>query len=138
MDINWNICYMVINVSCYSLKVKVISLHNTTSAKVCVKLFATTCNFVLAVLFHFHYNFAGIWSWENIQLDNTKVSNKMLLELTLFHMRFVTPIIWCEATQNIIWSSLGSLSLDFQKVYTDGRKEEWKEGTQLYVNRRSW
>ena len=55
----WNISDItVINVSCYSLKVKVISLHNTTLAKVCVKLFTTTCNLVLEVLFHFHYNYA--------------------------------------------------------------------------------
>ena len=43
---------------CSSYSLKVISLHNTTLAKVCVKLFTTTCNLVLEVLFHFHYNYA--------------------------------------------------------------------------------
>ena len=31
------------------------------------------------------------------QLDNTKISNKTLMDLTLFHMRFASPIIWCGA-----------------------------------------
>ena len=95
----------------------------------------STYNLLLAVLLHFHDNYAGTWSWENIQLDKTKISNKISLELTLFHMRFVWPIIWCGATKNIIWSSLGALLLDFQKVYMDERKAGRKEGTQLYVNR---